>query len=218
MLSLRQGTPQVIVRFFSYAVSFNSERAKIHHFFDITRYHTNRNLLEHIDNAEKDICRGYVYLGHNKGEEFSIEDTVADDGHITNLSDHEQYYLDKLLETAGKIDSEVVFFCAPIYVLEADQYGKTNYLKSYIEEHGFTFADFSGDIETIGLDYKTDFWGYNHFDALGAEKVTRLLSEYLVNNYDIPDRRDDERFSYMYRDYEQWEILRNEYEEEDRAN
>jgi hypothetical protein len=66
-------------------------------------------------------------------------------------------------------------------------------MRDYIEEHGFTFADFSNDIDKIGIDHKTDLWNVNHFDALGSEKVTKYLCEYLVNNYDIPDRRGDAR-------------------------
>lgn len=189
-----------------------------YYYFDISRYHTKMFTLGHIDNAEKDICRGYEHLKHNVGEVFDIKDAITDDGHITKLSDREQYYLDKLLETAEDIDSEVVFYCAPVYVKEVDQYGKKNYLKAYIEEHGFTFADFSGDVEKIGLDYTTDLWSCNHFDALGAEKVTRLLSEYLIDNYDIPDRRNDENFAYMYDDYKEWEIVKNEYVEADKEN
>lgn len=189
-----------------------------YYFFDISRYHTNRYVLDHYDNAETDINRGYFHLVHNAAEVFRIEDAVTDDGHVTPLNDREQYYLDKLLERVRRTDSEVVFYSAPVYIKDADQYGKKNYVKAYIEEHGFTFADFSGDMDKIGIDYKTDLWSCNHFDALGAEKVTGYLCEYLINNYDIPDRRNDEKYSYMNNIYSKWETVKNGYEEEDRSN
>ncbi len=188
-----------------------------YYFFDISRYHTNRYVLDHYDNAEKDVNRGYFHLVHNASEVFRLEDAVSDVGSIVPIGERDQYYLDKLLEKAGKMDCEVVFYCPPVYVKEEDYYGKKNYLKEYIEERGFTFADFSGDMEKIGLDCATDLWSCDHFDSLGAEKVTRFLCDYLLSNYDIPDRRGDDRYSYMNRDYVAWEEIKTGYEEEDRS-
>ena len=55
----------------------------------------------------------------------------------------------------------------------------------------------------------------NHFDSLGAKKVTKMFREYLINNYDIPDRRNDERFSELNNDYVEWNALRTSYAEID---
>ncbi|MCR4650596.1 MAG: hypothetical protein K5662_02460 [Lachnospiraceae bacterium] len=189
----------------------------LYYYFDIARYHTNNISFDHIDNAEKDINRGYGYLDHNGGDKFAIEDLITDDGHKVELSEREQYYLDKLLIKAAEMDSNIVFYCPPIYFKDPDAFGKKNYLKDYIADQGFTFADFSGYTEKIGLDPKTDLWSYDHFDALGAQKVTRLLSEYIKDNYNIPDRRNDAEFDYMNDDYVEWEALLEEYQETDRS-
>ena len=188
-----------------------------YYFFDISRYHTREFAFERYDNAEKDVGRGYGYLEHNKGDVWGLDRAVYDDGSTVKLKEQEQYYLDKLLETAKKMDAEVVFFCAPIYFWRQDQPAKKNYMRDYIEEQGFAFADFSNDIDEIGIDYKTDLWNVNHFDALGAEKVTKYLCEYLVNNYDIPDRRGDEKYAEWDSDYAEWEVIKTEYEETDRG-
>lgn len=188
-----------------------------YYFFDITRYHSNKFTPKRIFNTEKDLLRGYRWLPHNGGEIFSVSKMVKDDGCMVQLNEREQYYFDKLLETCKKINSNIIFYCAPIYFSEVNHFGKKNYLKDYVEQNGFKFKDFSGDIEKIGLDYKTDFWSHDHFDSFGAEKVTKLFCEYLKNNFNIPDRRNDERFSGLYRDYEEWKKIKAQYEEVDKT-
>ncbi|MCR5576706.1 MAG: hypothetical protein K6F56_06825 [Oscillospiraceae bacterium] len=183
-----------------------------YYFFDISRYHTNKTVFEHYDNASKDIERGYGFLAHNGGAVFSPEKAVTDDGSVMPLEEREQEYLDKLLATAKEIDAEVIFYCAPVYYIKAEHLGRKNYLKTCIEKEGLTFADFSGDVEKAGIDYTTDLWSRDHFDSLGAIKTTRFLCEYLKSNYDIPDRRNDERYAAMNRDYIEWEELKAEYE------
>lgn len=189
-----------------------------YYFFDINRSHMNNLNYSHFHNAEKDVERGYGYLPHQRGEVFMLEDTVANDGRVAPLSGREQYYLEKLLVAAGRTDAEIVFFCAPVYFKDPIELRRKNYLKEYIETEGFTFADFSGDIDEIGLDYRTDFWGVNHFDALGAEKVTMHLCDYITSNHDIPDRRNDEQYSKWHSDYEDWKRIKNDYLEQDRRS
>ncbi|WP_143064530.1 hypothetical protein [Pseudobutyrivibrio sp. C4] len=183
-----------------------------YYYFDIDRYHTNYVNYNHFNNSEKDITYGYGYLEHNQGGAFSLEDTAIDDGSEQPLNEREQFYLDELIETADTIDAEVVFYCAPVYFRNSTEFGKKNYIKKQIEKSGFKFADFSGDIDEIGLDYTSDFWSINHFDALGAEKVTKHFSEYLVSELGVPDRRKDDRYSYLNDDYKDWLELKSEYE------
>ena len=186
-----------------------------YYFFDISRYHTKKAVFERYDNASKDITRGYGFLVHNGGAIFSPENAVTDDGSVVPLNGREQDYFDKLLETAKGIDAEVVFYCAPVYYDKTEQLGRKNYLRACVEKEGFTFADFSGDVEKVGIDYTTDLWSRDHFDSLGAKKTTRFLCEYLKSNYNIPDRRSDERYAALNRDYSEWEKLMGKYERED---
>ncbi len=189
-----------------------------YYFFDISRYHTNELKLSHYDNAEKQIPRGYLFLEHNVGAVFSAEkEAKADDGHVDPITEQEQRYLDQLLETAEKADAEVVFYGPPIYFRKKIEVGRKNYVKKYIEERGFKFADFSGDQEIVGIDDKTDLWNASHFDSLGAEKVTDYLCRYIKSEFDIPDRRNDESYSELNEDYKEWMVLKEEYNAIDRG-
>ena len=186
-----------------------------YYFFDISRYHTNVFTLSHYDNAEKHIPRGYMFFEHNGASVFNAKNAAVDDGSVVPITEPEQRYLDQLLETAENADAEVVFYAPPIFFRKAVEVGRKNYVRNYIEERGFKFADFSGDTAKIGIDYKTDLWNASHFDSLGAEKVTRYLCEYIKSEFDIPDRRNDEKYAGLNDDYEEWKVLKKEYNEID---
>lgn len=156
-----------------------------------------------------------MFFEHNGGAVFNAKNAAVDDGSVLPITEPEQRYLDRLLDTAEKADAEVVFYSPPIYFRKAVEVGRKNYVKNYIEERGFKFADFSGDAAKIGIDYKTDLWNASHFDSLGAEKVTGYLSEYIKAEFDIPDRRADERYAGLNDDYEEWIVLKKEYNEID---
>ena len=137
--------------------------------------------------------------------QFSPEELCPDDGSITPLKDQEQRYLDQLLETAKTMEAEVVFYTAPVYYRESSQVGRKNYVKNYIEQKGFLFVDFSGDKEAIGLDLAEDFWSPDHFDSLGALKVTKHFSEYLKTHFTLPDRREDPAYADWAADLHAWQ-------------
>ena len=46
----------------------------------------------------------------------------------------------------------------------------------------------------MNLDYRYDFYNGNHVNIYGAEKYTNCLSEYLVKNYNLPDRRGEKEY------------------------
>lgn len=147
--------------------------------------------------------------------QFSSEELCPDDGSITPLKDQEQRYLDQLLETAKTMEAEVVFYTAPVYYRESSQVGRKNYVKNYIEQKGFLFVDFSGDKEAIGLDLAEDFWSPDHFDSLGALKVTKHFSEYLKTHFTLPDRREDPAYADWAADLHAWQTQLQDWTQKD---
>ena len=85
------------------------------------------------------------------------------------------------------------------YAMEEEARLQYNYLIGAIEEEGYPVLDFNAHIETIGLDFSTDFYDYgSHVNALGEGKCTAFLGEYLSQHYDLADRRGQEG-------YESWD-------------
>ena len=49
-------------------------------------------------------------------------------------------------------------------------------------------------IELCNLDYTNDFWDGGHLNSVGAEKVAKYVGKYIIENYNIPDRRGDPKY------------------------
>ena len=55
------------------------------------------------------------------------------------------------------------------------------------------------------MDYSIDCNDSNsHLNAAGARKLTSWLGKYILDNYDIPDRRGDAAYAYWDSDYERY--------------
>lgn len=186
-----------------------------HYFFDIYRYHEKMPIADQWDNAVNDVSRGYGYLPKNGGAVFDAAAFPVDDGSEKALEGHHAEYFQNLLKEVSRLDCDVVFFCAPVYFAGNDEFARKNYVKRVVEEQGYTFWDCSKDVAEIQLDPSTDFWSYDHFDSLGAEKVTHYLAERIVNSYDIPDRRGDAAYANWTEDYQTWQALKDGYNAQD---
>ena len=187
--------------------------------FDISRYHTNLPSLKQYNNAYNDVNRGYGYLGRNGGAALDISTFAYDDGSEEAFEGYHEEYLEDLLSDIDELDCEVVFYCGPVIFIDSEgfhQYARKNYIKRIVEERGYTFWDLTTEVESIGLDYDKDFWCCDHFDSLGAEKVTKYLSKMIIEAYDIPDRRNDMRYASWNEDYQTWLIMKEEYNEQDK--
>ena len=66
-----------------------------------------------------------------------------------------------------------------------------------IEEYGFDYLSLHDKMQEVGLDNRNDFYDWNHVNLSGADKVTSYLGQYLVENYDLPDNRNNH-------EYESW--------------
>ena len=54
-----------------------------------------------------------------------------------------------------------------------------------------------------GLNWKEDTSdGGGHMNVLGGMKVTKSVGTHIHNNYDLPDRRNDDAYKSWYQDYE----------------
>ncbi len=100
-------------------------------------------------------------------------------------------YIYELLDYFDKnADYEVLFVDTPRY-LNGSEVRRMNTLCDILDERGYKYVRFPLD-ETI-YDKTKDFIDDGHVNYYGAEKFTPIFAKYLVENYDLPDRRDDQR-------------------------
>lgn len=150
------------------------------------------------------------------------EDAVADDGEIddpwadidagedadsedkgTDASDKTfgklpMQYLDKMRKLCEKKGIKLLLMKAPsaspVWYEEEDQQ-----IRDYAKKYGLDYINFYDLIDEIGLDYETDTYdGGLHLNLQGADKLSEYLGKYLVEQYQLPDHRKDNKIAGVY--------------------
>ena len=69
-------------------------------------------------------------------------------------------------------------------------------VKDYAEKRGVRYINMLEHLEEIGLDYTTDTYDAGlHMNLSGAEKCARYLGGVLAEEFDLEDRRGEEKLS-----------------------
>ena len=115
------------------------------------------------------------------------------------------YYLRMLIEECQSRGIDVLLTTVP-YAANEESLRGMSYTYKLAEEYGVPYLD-SHSIAAV-LNTKTDFVNSyednSHMNVSGAEKFSRFMADYISENYDIPDRRADERYAV-------WESYAEEY-------
>lgn len=184
----------------------------LYYYFDIVRYHSNEINIDHFFNSEKDLNRGYQHFRHvDKPYLIDLNNMILKDDKTQKPNEKNIYYLKELIDVSKKSKSEVIFFCPPVYFNETKYIRQKNYICEYLENNNCICLDLCDDMDKLTMIYNMDYWNETHFDALGAEKITKYICEYLKKNYDLPDRRKDENYKSLNDDYEIWKGVKGEY-------
>lgn len=84
-------------------------------------------------------------------------------------------------------------------------YEKFNTASDYAREHGLYFVDFTQDEKKMGIDWVNDTMDEgDHLNYYGAVKLSAHLGKILTEKYDLPDRRNDEKYAFWKEDFEQY--------------
>ncbi len=76
-------------------------------------------------------------------------------------------------------------------------------VQEWADSHNAPYLDMNLMWEEIGIDWSTDTKdGGDHLNSSGAEKVSIFLAEYLEENYELPDHRNDEAYDSWNRDFD----------------
>lgn len=93
-------------------------------------------------------------------------------------------YYDKIIDLCDKKGINLIFVATP---KEDWSYSKYLAIKEYVEEKNVTYIDFNFDdiLKECNIDWEADFSDPNHLNAIGAEKVTVYLGNYIEKNYSL---------------------------------
>lgn len=147
---------------------------------------------------------------------FEIRDKVVsyegDEEYMKETKDKAQIpevvriYMEKIKRLCEKNGADLLLVSAPSP--KNYNYKKHNSLEEYARENNLPYVDLNMKFRDIGIDWKLDSYDRgDHLNISGARKVTAYIGEYLADNYDLPDRRNDDG-------WREWDDLAKEYLEE----
>lgn len=101
-------------------------------------------------------------------------------------------YLDKIVELCRSRDIDVLFTYIPFWPNDVSR-NDAAYLHILAEQYGVHYLDPNQLAEYINpaTDYTDSIENNSHLNISGAHKISYFLSDYIVKNYDIKDRRSD---------------------------
>lgn len=167
-------------------------------YFDIFKYHSNWKTIILPDQYTSLF---YERLHPLKG--YAMNDKVIpkearDFSTVTAqlpIPAEQEEVLYQLLDYLKENNMNALFIVSPTIVDEEMQM-QFNYIGNIVASYGYNYLNMNNYYEEIGLDFNTDFYdGGGHTNSLGAEKCTAFLGEYLAENYELPDKRGEDKYS-----------------------
>ncbi len=182
--------------------------------FNFSLYHSRWNEL-----TREDFIISNEY---EKGAESRIE--VAIPNEVSNFEEVPIYneeetinmkYLRKIMEYCKENKVELLISYLP-YPATDKAIGISKYVQTICDEYDVNYINFlSMDV----VDYNTDCYDKDsHLNPSGARKVTDYLGQYIMENYNIPDQRQNEAYSFWYQDYDEYIDFKIDNLEENKKN
>lgn len=183
-------------------------------YFDIFKYHSNYEILA---NAEQwDYLKSENIYNVDKGYEAVVDNIPYEIPEVTDecgeLNERQLFRLNELLDYFDQEKIQVLFIASP-YVISDSDWKILNTCNKIIQERGYNFINFNSYYDEMNLDFETDFYDAGHLNYLGSQKYTRYLTDYLSDNYELPDHRGDDCYSDWNDDYITFLSLQEEWGE-----
>ncbi len=114
-------------------------------------------------------------------------------------------YLDKMRELCEEKGVELVLMKAPsLYPYWYDEWEEQ--VEAYASKYNLKYINYLELADEIGLDFSTDTYdGGLHLNLSGADKLSKHLGNFLINECNVPDRRGEEKLA------ESWKMKYNDF-------
>lgn len=177
-------------------------------YIDLFKYHTNWSMFTLSSELEN-----FRYHKASDLKGFYVKDEV---GPTTRpaaggasgkqaIPDSQEGYLRDLLQYLQEEDLQALFIVSP-YGETLEEQQMFNYMAEIVEEAGYGFLNMNNYYDEIGIVFEEDFADYgSHTNAVGAEKCTAFLQDYLLEHYRFTDKRGESRYASWDEAYELWQ-------------
>lgn len=191
----------------------DDEEGRLSYYFDIMKYHTNWKML-----ALPSEWKNMLYRNRHPLKGYTFRDEVGpqpmpDCGSAVgkkSVPPEQEACLTDLLILLEKGNKEALFLVSPYGVSTEDQQ-MFHYMEEIISSYGYPFLNMNDHYEELGIIFEEDFADYgSHTNAVGAEKCTDFLKDYLQKHYSLPDHRGDAAYASWDDSYRLWQERQNE--------
>lgn len=173
------------------------EENRMEYLLDYVQYHSRYNDISSIDfvkdqgERKYENWKGYVCQTGIKG--FSTVE-VTGTTERRPMSEKSELYFRRIIELAQEKEIPICVIVSPYPVISQTEEEIYNYVSDICMEYGVNYRNYNYEFEEMGIDLATDYCDEVHLNDVGGVKFTRLLGEYLKDNYEIPDRRGDAKW------------------------
>ena len=110
-------------------------------------------------------------------------------------------YLQQVKETLEKQGTKLLLVSAPnpLYWNTA----KHNAIQAWCDQNHVTYVDYNLKLDELNLNWQEDYRdGGDHLNSMGAKKFIKALGQYLQENYNLSDHRNDSQYADWEEDYQ----------------
>ena len=184
------------------------EEGRISFYLDIMKYHTNWKMLimpsewANMTYHKTNPLKGYTFK--DEVGPLPMPDCGGAQG-MVRMPAEQETYLKELLDFLRAEGKDALFLVSP-YGETLEEQQMYNYMEEIVSSYGYPFLNLNNHYEEIGIAFEEDFADYgSHTNAVGADKCTDFLREYLQEHYVFKDKRGDAVYASWDESYLLWQ-------------
>lgn len=173
------------------------EDERMAYYLEYMQYHaryselTATDFLDNMGDSKYENWKGYVCNTVIMGVGGIDNTAVAE---RKTMSAKSETYFRKIMTLAKEHDIPVCVVITPYTTLSLEDKQIYNTVSDICKEYNAGFVNYNVDVLELNLDTALDFSDEVHLNDTGSEKLSKVFGAYIKENYEIPDRRDDEKW------------------------
>lgn len=178
------------------------------YYMDIMKYHTNWKMLAlpsewgNMFYHKKSPYKGYTFRDEVGPQPMP---DCADVEGVQPIPEEQEAYLRELLTMLDDMEQDALFIVSP-YGVSAEEQQMFHYMEEIVKAYGYPFLNMNEHYEDIGIVFEEDYADYgSHTNAVGAEKCTDFLEQYLLEHYRFTDKRGNFAYASWNQAYADWQ-------------
>ncbi len=196
------GMPLSLTKINSAKASMLPEEDLITYVFPLLRYHSRWSELSSEDfeywfKRDKISHNGYLMR-----VDVKPVGTIPNPRKLADyrFGDTAYEYLDKMTELCKKNGIELVLIKAPsLYPHWYEEWDQQ--IVDYADKNGLLYINMLDSLDEIGLDFQKDTYDAGlHLNLSGAEKAAKYFGNILISEFNIADKRDDEKLKALWQE------------------